>query len=70
MMVSPAATRAIEPVESHDPAALSGALSVPESDLRVLGRGYRALATAPEVTAARERAGQVAGRLVGPQSPA
>lgn len=70
MMVSPAATRAIEPADSHDPAALSGALSVPESDLRVLGRGYRALATAPEVTAARERAGQVAGRLAAPQSPA
>lgn len=70
MMVSPAATRAIEPVDSHDPAALSGALSVPESDLRVLGRGYRALATAPEVTAARERAGQVAGRLAAPPSPA
>ncbi|MDM4138579.1 MULTISPECIES: formate-dependent phosphoribosylglycinamide formyltransferase [Mycobacterium] len=70
MMVSPAATRAIEPVDSHDRAALSGALSVPESDLRVLGRGYRALATAPEVTAARERAGQVAGRLAAPRSPA
>jgi phosphoribosylglycinamide formyltransferase 2 len=63
MMVSPAAARAIDPVASHGPAALTGALSVPESDLRVVGRGYRALATAPEVTAARERAGQVAGRL-------
>ncbi|WP_406817315.1 formate-dependent phosphoribosylglycinamide formyltransferase [Mycobacterium sp. M23085] len=68
MMVSPAAARAIDPVDSHDPAALTGALSVPESDLRVLGRGYRALATAPEVTAARERAGQVAGRLAAPES--
>jgi phosphoribosylglycinamide formyltransferase 2 len=68
MMVSPAAARAIDPVGSHDPAALTGALSVPESDLRVLGRGYRALATAPEVTAARERAGQVAGRLAAPGS--
>lgn len=63
MMVSPAAARAIDPVDSHDPAALSGALSVPESDLRVLGRGFRALATAPEVAAARERAGQVAAAL-------
>ncbi|ORA17194.1 phosphoribosylglycinamide formyltransferase 2 [Mycobacterium arosiense ATCC BAA-1401 = DSM 45069] len=70
MMVSPAATRAIEPVDSHDPAALGGALSVPESDLRVLARGYRALATAPEVAVARERAGQVAGRLAAPRSPA
>ncbi|MGV0040532.1 formate-dependent phosphoribosylglycinamide formyltransferase [Mycobacterium colombiense] len=67
MMVSPAAARAIDPVDSHDPAALAGALSVPESDLRVLGRGYRALATAPEVAAARERAGQVAGRLAAPR---
>jgi phosphoribosylglycinamide formyltransferase 2 len=68
MMVSPAAARAIERVDSHDPAALSGALSVPESDLRLVGRGYRALATAPEVTAARERAGQVAGRLAAPET--
>ncbi|PBJ59973.1 phosphoribosylglycinamide formyltransferase 2, partial [Mycobacterium avium subsp. hominissuis] len=46
-----------------DRAALSGALGVPESDLRVCGGGLRALATAPEVAAARERAGQVAARL-------
>ena len=63
MMVSPAAARAIDAVASRDPAALTGALSVPESDLRVVGRGYRALATAPEVAAARERAGQVAAAL-------
>jgi phosphoribosylglycinamide formyltransferase 2 len=63
MMVSPAAARVIAPVDSHDPAALSGALSVPESDLHVVGRGYRALATAPEVAVARERAGDVASRL-------
>nr|WP_232069001.1 formate-dependent phosphoribosylglycinamide formyltransferase [Mycobacterium mantenii] len=69
MMVSPAAARAIDPPDVHDPAALSGALSVPESDLRVAGGGYRALATAPEVTAARERAGQVAGRLAARPSP-
>ncbi|OBH45748.1 formate-dependent phosphoribosylglycinamide formyltransferase [Mycobacterium mantenii] len=69
MMVSPAAARAIDPPDVHDPAALSGALSVPESDLRVAGGGYRALATAPEVAAARERAGQVAGRLAAPPSP-
>lgn len=66
MMVSPAAARAIGPADSHDPAALIGALSVPESDLRVSGRGSRALATAPEVTAARERAGQAADRLAAP----
>nr|WP_231989991.1 formate-dependent phosphoribosylglycinamide formyltransferase [Mycobacterium sp. 852002-51971_SCH5477799-a] len=68
MMVSPAAARAIDGVASPGPAALTGALSVPESDLRVVGRGYRVLATAPEVTAARERAGQVAARLVAPAS--
>src|SRR6185437_13602470 len=63
MMVSPAAARAIDAVASPGRAALTGALSVPESDLRAVGRGYRALATAPEVTAARERAGQVAAAL-------
>lgn len=66
MMVSPAAARAIGPADSHGPAALIGALSVPESDLRVSGGGFRALATAPEVTAARERAGQAAERLSAP----
>lgn len=63
MMVSPAAARLAGPADSPDPAALIGALSVPESDVRVSGRGFRALATAPEVTAARERAGQAAERL-------
>ena len=63
MMVSPAAARLVDPVGSPDPAALIGALGVPESDLRVVGRSYRALATAPEVAAARERAGQVAEQL-------
>lgn len=69
MMVSPAAARVVDPADSRDRAALVGALSVPESDLRVFGRGFRALATAPEVTAARERAGQAAGRLAIPDSP-
>lgn len=70
MMVSPAATRVADQADSRDRAALVGALSVPESDLRVFGRGFRALATAPEVTAARERAGQAAGRLAAiPASP-
>lgn len=68
LMVSPAAARAIGPADSYDPAALVGALSVPESDLRVSGRGFRALATAPEVTAARERAGRAAERLAAPAS--
>ena len=66
MMVSPAAARVAGPADPHDPAALIGALSVPESDLRVSGSGFRALATAPEVTAARERAGQAAERLAAP----
>ncbi|GAB4974995.1 hypothetical protein MAHJHV57_54270 [Mycobacterium avium subsp. hominissuis] len=40
----------------------TGPLGVPESDLRVCGGGFRALATAPEVVAARERArGQPGG---------
>jgi phosphoribosylglycinamide formyltransferase 2 len=66
MMISPAAARVIDAAPSTNPAkpaALSGALRVPESDLRVFGRGFRALATAPEVAAARERAGEVAGQL-------
>lgn len=66
MMVSPAAARVAGSADPHDPAALIGALSVPESDLRVSGSGFRALATAPEVTAARERAGQAAERLAAP----
>lgn len=66
MMVSPAAARVAGPADPRDPAALIGALSVPESDLRVSGSGFRALATAPEVTAARERAGQAAERLAAP----
>lgn len=66
MMVSPAAARVAGPADPHDAAALIGALSVPESDLRVSGSGFRALATAPEVTAARERAGQAAERLAAP----
>ncbi|OBH35253.1 phosphoribosylglycinamide formyltransferase 2 [Mycobacterium intracellulare] len=66
MMVSPAAARVAGPADPRDPAALIGALSVPESDLRVSGGGFRALATAPEVTAARERAGQAAERLAAP----
>ncbi len=66
MMVSPAAARGAGPADPHDPAALIGALSVPESALRVSGSGFRALATAPEVTAARERAGQAAERLAAP----
>lgn len=69
MMVSPAAARATDPADPHHPAALADALSVPESDLRVSGRGFRALATAPDVTAARERAGQAAGRLATPGPP-
>lgn len=63
MMVSPAAARVVDSADPGDRAALSGALGVPESDLRVCGGGLRALATAPEVAAARERAGRVAARL-------
>ncbi|MDO2360754.1 formate-dependent phosphoribosylglycinamide formyltransferase, partial [Mycobacterium avium subsp. hominissuis] len=59
MMVSPAAARVVDSAGPGDRAALSGALGVPESDLRVCGGGFRALATAPEVAAARERAGRV-----------
>jgi phosphoribosylglycinamide formyltransferase 2 len=72
MMMSPAAAHAIS--RGHDgaasaTAALTGALRVPESDLRVFvpgagsaGRGV-ALATAPDVATARDRARQVANAL-------
>ena len=63
IMVSPGAARAIYPAGSPTADALSGALGVPESDLRVFGRGFQALATAPEVTIARDRAREVASRL-------
>ncbi len=68
MMVSPGAARGVDPVNAPTAAALNGALSVPESDLRSCGRGFTALATAPEVTAARDRAGSVAGRLTASDS--
>lgn len=63
MMVSPGAARAIDPGSSPTPAALIGALNVPESDVRVLARGVQALATAPAVATARDRAREVASRL-------
>lgn len=60
MMISPGAAHR---VQRADPTALAAALEVPESDVRVVGRGFQALATAPEVTAARDRAREVANRL-------
>ncbi|OBH00738.1 phosphoribosylglycinamide formyltransferase 2 [Mycobacterium sp. E2699] len=70
MMMSPAAAHlvAADP-DGRSPAvaALNGALRVPESDLRIFGpRSTRlgvALATAPDVAAARDRARQVANAL-------
>lgn len=72
MMMSPAAAHLID--AGHDGGsptldALNGALRVPESDLRIFAPQRRsaplgvALATAPDVGAARDRARQVAGRL-------
>ncbi|OBI03154.1 formate-dependent phosphoribosylglycinamide formyltransferase [Mycobacterium scrofulaceum] len=62
IMVSPGAAHRVERAEAAAP-ALAAALAVPESDLRVFGRGFQALATAPEVSAARDRAREVAKRL-------
>jgi phosphoribosylglycinamide formyltransferase 2 len=72
MMMSPAAACAVEPGSGGGSAGaggLAGALGVPESDLRVFGRGLSsagatntngvALATATDVAAARDRARQV-----------
>ena len=77
MMASPAAARAV-PWSSDGAAptawALSGALSVPESDVRLFHRPDvrrtlgLTLATAPEVDAARERAQRAAAALAVPHS--
>lgn len=61
IMISPAAACVVGPGRSPSAAALSAALSVPESDLRLSQRV--ALATAPEVGTARERAREAAARL-------
>lgn len=58
LMISPAAARSIRPGGT---AALTAALAIPESDLRVFDRAPEprravALATAPDVAAARDRA--------------
>ncbi|BBY23083.1 ATP-grasp domain-containing protein [Mycobacterium stomatepiae] len=63
LMISPAAARTSRPATTAE--ALTAALAVPESDLRVFdgGPGPRrgvALATAPDVAAARDRARGVA----------
>ncbi|OBI44775.1 formate-dependent phosphoribosylglycinamide formyltransferase [Mycobacterium sp. E796] len=72
MMMSPAAAHAINPGPDGGPSAtdaLTRALRVPESDLRIFPRGAGsagrgvALATAPEVAAARDRARQAANAL-------
>ncbi|MCV7378482.1 phosphoribosylglycinamide formyltransferase 2 [Mycobacterium alsense] len=70
MMMSPAAAHAIGPRGdggSPGAGALAGALRVPESDVRLFGVASAgvgvALATAPEVATARDRARQVANTL-------
>jgi phosphoribosylglycinamide formyltransferase 2 len=86
LMISPAAARAIDRDPSRAAAkgslgadVLAGALGVPETDLRVFGRGSVdrlgvAVATAPDVATARERANAAATALsaaaaVGSQRP-
>ena len=62
MMISPGAARVMHPDPDAPTAdALTGALGVPESDVRV--PGGVALATAPDLGTARDRARQVAGAL-------
>ncbi|MEE6178671.1 formate-dependent phosphoribosylglycinamide formyltransferase [Mycobacterium sp. 050134] len=69
MMISPGAARAIVAASGGPPpaAALAAALAVPETDLRLFGPSSGklgvALATAPEVGAARDRARQAAAAL-------
>ncbi len=71
MMNSPGAARVIDVAGgSLTPDALISALRVPESDIRVFGSsGAVALATAPDVAAARDRARQVATALSGRRQP-
>ncbi|AGZ51914.1 phosphoribosylglycinamide formyltransferase 2 [Mycobacterium kansasii] len=76
LMVSPGAARVIGPGQAPadaapGPDALTAALDVPESDVRLFGRARAgaprkvgvALATAPDVATARDRARDVATRL-------
>ena len=65
MMVSPGAARVLNP-DAAAPSAdeLTAALGVPESDVRVSGAPKMvALATAPDIATARDRARQVAAAL-------
>jgi phosphoribosylglycinamide formyltransferase 2 len=68
MMVSPCAARVLNPLnaEAAAPSAdeLTAALGVPESDVRVSGAPKMvALATAPDIATARDRARRVAAAL-------
>jgi phosphoribosylglycinamide formyltransferase 2 len=70
IMVSPGAARVLSP-DAGAPSAdeLTDALGVPESDVRVSGAiALAALATAPDVETARDRARQVAAALNVPDS--
>ncbi len=74
MMTSPGAARAMSPgARAPGGGVLTRALGVPESDVRVFGpapqaNSWVALATAPDVAAARERAREVAGPTHVPDS--
>ena len=78
MMISPGAARVMNPgAEAPTADALTGALGVPESDVRVFGPAPAdvtrklgvALATAPDVGTARDRARDVATVLSGRRQP-
>jgi len=71
MMVSPGAARVLNP-GPRAPSAdrLTAALGVPESDVRVSGAtAVAALATAPDIGTARDRARDVAAALSGRRQP-
>jgi len=74
MMTSPGAARAVSPgAGAPGGGPLARALGVPESDVRLFGpapqaNSWVALATAPDVAAARERARDVAGPTSVPDS--
>jgi phosphoribosylglycinamide formyltransferase 2 len=69
IMISPAAAEVAEAAGSPLPApVLAEALSIPETDVRLLGGSAVALASAPDVVRARDRAHRVAVALSTPTS--
>lgn len=65
IMISPGAVEVAESDSSPTAGVLTDALSTPETDVRLIGGSVVALATAPDVVRARDRAHRVATALAG-----